>query len=128
MTEGNLNQKLCTIIIAMCMVICGMASDHKEVVTTTKFDAQSIIEIHRIQQAVQETQAEFSMDGKTNHTKFSNISIKTSKRDVRINALVKLNSDIGTSVLYDKGFNVTPLCNNFSIYYFIYWISSISYI
>lgn len=105
-TEENLIQKLSTTVIALSVAFSGMAIDYKKVVRTQKFDAQSMIEMQRMQQAEQYASAAAKS--------FGTSSAKTYVAP-RVSALVKLHDGMDASSLSDRGFDMTPLCNNFGI-------------
>lgn len=102
----NLITKLCATIITLNIATVGMAIDYHQVVRTHKFDAQSMIEVQKMQQAEQESAtAAKSFMGKSVNTYVA----------PRVSALVKLHPGIDASALSGEGFDVKPLCNNFGI-------------
>lgn len=104
-TEENLITKVCTTIFALSMSLSGMAIDNSKVVRTPKFDAQSMIEMQKMQQAKQEASAAAKM----------RVGARNSYVVPRVSALVKLHNGIEASSLSGMGFEVTPLCNNFGV-------------
>ena len=105
-TEENLITKVCTTIFAMSMTLSVMAIDNNKVVRTQKFDAQSIIEMQKMQQEKQEVSAAAKM----------RVGARPSSYVApRVSALVKLHKGIEASSLSGMGFEVTPLCNNFGV-------------
>lgn len=106
MTEKNLMTKLCTTIIALHIATGGMAIDFKQMARSQKFDAQSMIAMQKMQQEEQNTSAAAKpLSGSYANTKATTL----------VRALVKLHDGFDASVLADKGFNVTPLCNQFGV-------------
>lgn len=105
-TKKNLITKVCTTIIALQVATGSMAIDYKEVVRTQKFDAQSVIELQKMQQAEQEAPAAAKALG---------ASCANTKATPLIQALVKLHDSVDTSVLTDKGFDVTPISQQFGV-------------
>lgn len=105
-TEENLITKVCTTIFAMSMTLSVMAIDNNKVVRTQKFDAQSMIEMQKMQQEKQEVSAAAKM----------RVGARPSSYVApRVSALVKLHKGIEASSLSGMGFEVTPLCNNFGV-------------
>ena len=103
--EKYLITRLCATIITLNIATIGMAIDYNKVVKTHKFDAQSMIEVQRIQQREQEASAAKSSFGRS-----ANVYVAP-----RVNAIVKLHQGIDASTLSGEGFDVKPLCNNFGI-------------
>ena len=102
----NLITKLCATIIIWNIATVGMAIDYHQVVRTHKFDAQSMIEVQKMQQAEQASAAAAkSFMGKS----------ATRYVAPRVSAIVKLHPGMDASVLSGEGFDVKPLCNNFGI-------------
>ncbi len=102
----NLITKLCATIIIWNIATVGMAIDYHQVVRTHKFDAQSMIEVQKMQQAEQASAAAAkSFMGKS----------ATPYVAPRVSAIVKLHPGMDASVLSGEGFDVKPLCNNFGI-------------
>ncbi len=102
----NLITKLCATIIIWNIATVGMAIDYHQVVRTHKFDAQSMIEVQKMQQAEEASAAAAkSFMGKS----------ATRYVAPRVSAIVKLHPGMDASVLSGEGFDVKPLCNNFGI-------------
>jgi len=98
--------KLCATLVTLNIALGGMAIDYKKVARTQKLDAQSIIEVQKMQQAELEAPA----------TAKSLTSNATNKIDTpRLSALVKLHSDTDANALSGQGFDAKLLCNHFAI-------------
>lgn len=106
-TQKNLITKVCTTIIALQVTTGSMAIDYKQVVRTQKFDAQSMIELQKMQQAEQDAPAAAKALGASYAT--------NTNATPTICALVKLHDSVDTSVLSDKGFNVTSISQQFGV-------------
>ena len=106
-TEKNLITKVCTTIIALNATLGGMAIDYKKAVKTQKFDAQSMIEMQKMQQE--------ELDAPSAAKALRGSYATNANATTTIRALVKLHDGLEASVLTDQGFKVEPVCQNFGV-------------
>ena len=99
--------KLCSSVLALQITLGAFAIDHKQVARTSKWDAQSTIELQQIKQAKQDALA----SAQRTAAKAASKSLATAT--TQYTALVKLQEGEDASLLSSKGFNAEGLCGNF---------------